>query len=164
MFLDYAYHNPHDITESLKRLDKCQNILMYPFLKHCVREHILRIWKDTQLKEYDLYDWFEDNFYKIFSNKFKTIPRNKINEPHNQADAWIKYKDILIPVEIKLHDFNTKALLQLKRYMDFYKCKYGVAIANEQNCTLPKNILFINYNRNLNNNTLIDNLEVFNHE
>lgn len=53
----------------------------------------------------------------------------------------------LVPVEIKLNAFTGKSLTQLKRYMDFYNTKSGIAVADGLKCELPKNITFIDYKK-----------------
>ena len=50
-----------------------------------------------------------------------------------------------VPVEIKLHDFDLKALNQLSRYMNVYNCAYGIASAERLAVELPSNITFVSF-------------------
>ena len=52
-----------------------------------------------------------------------------------------------VPVEIKLHAFENKALFQLQRYMDFYNASMGIAVGNFLCVDLPENIIFIPTNK-----------------
>ena len=51
------------------------------------------------------------------------------SSPNHQPDFWIEVKESLFPVEVKRGAFNKKALVQLQRYMRFYGCNRGFAVA-----------------------------------
>lgn len=67
------------------------------------------------------------------------VPSDRKNVP----DAWLSVGEEHIPVEVKLHDFDQKALAQLTRYMNAYHCKRGVAVARTLSVVLPDNVVFI---------------------
>lgn len=62
---------------------------------------------------------------------------------HHRPDAWISWKGQVAPVEVKLHDFNRKALSQLQRYMNFYHSKIGIAVGRRLTVEIPSNIQFV---------------------
>lgn len=62
---------------------------------------------------------------------------------HNIPDAWLEINGEKIPVEVKLSEFNQKAADQLNRYVSTFGSKYGVAVARELTCELPKNYIFV---------------------
>lgn len=92
-----------------------------------------------QTSEGDVCKLFEDVFSKL--NKGAIV--KKTNDPKHIPDFWVKQGEEYIPVEVKLHNFNVSALKQLTRYMDFYKCKHGMAVGSKLTVDLPKNIEFI---------------------
>ncbi len=67
------------------------------------------------------------------------------NNTHHQPDLWVKVDDELIPVEAKLREFDKKALLQLQRYMTFYKAENGIALGSRLDVDLPNNIAFYSH-------------------
>lgn len=91
--------------------------------------------------EASLYPKFEKAIKKLFGDRAEII--KKINNPKHQPDAWVRLEDQDIPVEMKLHSFDKKALKQLQRYMNFYSCKKGIAVGNSLTVDLPENIVFI---------------------
>lgn len=84
---------------------------------------------------------FIENVKKIFGEN-ASIAENK-NDSKNIPDAWITINSEKIPVEVKLSDFNMKALKQLERYINAYSCKKGVAVAKSCSIVLPNNIMFV---------------------
>lgn len=86
-------------------------------------------------------------FQRLFKEKCSSLGLGEI-VPHkdNQKhipDAWINRNGELIPVEVKVSDFNKKALKQLNRYMDVYNTRHGIAVARSLAVELPDNIEFI---------------------
>lgn len=79
----------------------------------------------------------------IFKEKFKDIIVDKKHDGKNIPDAWVMEDGVLKPVEVKRDKFNSKALKQLKRYMNVYGCEQGIAVGKECTVTLPSNIRFI---------------------
>lgn len=88
--------------------------------------------------------YFQDVFNKHHK---KIIPNSKkVNIKYNSKhipDAFLKIDNEKTPVEMKLREFDLKALNQLLRYMEVYDCKNGIAIGNELKVVLPENITFI---------------------
>lgn len=64
-----------------------------------------------------------------------------------RPDAWVKYNELIIPVEMKMGNFNCSALKQLQEYMKLYKYSYGIAIGSKATIDLPSNITFIEIER-----------------
>lgn len=90
----------------------------------------------------------EFTVHQMFYDYIAKLPNARIikrkNNPAHQPDAWVICdEEFLMPVEIKLKDFNHKSLKQLKRYMDFYNCGFGIAVAKNLKVKLPENIKFI---------------------
>lgn len=91
----------------------------------------------------------EENLYPVISKHIKKLLGDdaeiidKKNIGGNFPDLWVRIKDEEIPVEVKRHDFNLKAFKQLKRYMNVYQAKYGIAIGSRLTTPMPPNITFI---------------------
>lgn len=115
------------------------------WIKHCVKETVIRWWELAQPREQDVYDWFKDNFKSYFSEDAKIIKRK--NDPNHKPDFWVFSFGEIMPTECKLRDFDKKALKQLQRYMEFYHCAHGVAVASDFTCEVPKNIKKIKFER-----------------
>lgn len=101
----------------------------------------MEITRNSIITEEYLYSRFNKSVKKIFGNDAKIV--KKKNNPRHIPDSWIIANNNLMPVEMKLRTFDKKALKQLQRYMDFYECAYGVAVAEKTNVELPKNIKFV---------------------
>lgn len=111
-----------------------------PFIEQSVRELILRNYMSSIPREKDIQSIVKENITKVF-NECEVISR--INDHRHQPDLWLVVQGEEVPVEIKLKKFNRKALEQLERYITFYKCNKGVAIAEKLTTKLPQNIKFI---------------------
>lgn len=98
----------------------------------------LTVWKGKK-DEFYYQGLLKSNYSKIREGKIV----DRINYNHHIPDAWVLKNNEYIPVEVKLNNFNNKALQQLKRYMDFYNCNKGIASARELTVKLPSNIEFI---------------------
>ena len=92
-------------------------------------------------RECDIYSRFDKNIKKLFGSNARVI--KKENSPRHIPDRWVSIEGNIMPVEIKLHKFDRRALSQLKRYMDFYNCTHGIAVAKTLDVNLPENITFI---------------------
>jgi CRISPR/Cas system-associated exonuclease Cas4 (RecB family) len=101
----------------------------------------MEITRDYNVDEYTIQEAFKENIDKIFNKKAKLIKRK--NNLRHIPDAWIQLENEDIPVEVKLSDFDNKALKQLKRYMTFYKCKKGIAVGKKYTANKEENITFI---------------------
>ena len=86
-------------------------------------------------------------YHNLFVKNFSKIRNGKVishsDDGKNIPDIWVEYKNGETPVEIKLHDFNKKALNQLLRYMNCYKTVNGIAVGEKLTVDLPPNIEFI---------------------
>lgn len=101
----------------------------------------MEITRNNQRNEYGLYPLFEKNIKEILGNKAKIVKRK--NHPDHMPDFWVQIDKETMPVEIKIKNFDKKALRQLKRYMEFYKTNRGVAVGERLATTLPNNIIFV---------------------
>ena len=76
----------------------------------------------------------QENF---FNNLQKYIPEAKEEkvkmDRNNIPDGFISIDNSLMPVEIKKDSFKLKDIKQLLRYIDFYSCNKGIAVAKEFN-------------------------------
>lgn len=120
-----------------KILDNLENIANYLEL----RESHEIIKSQNELYFQNL---MKENIDDIFEGKYILDTERKDN-PKHRIDIWLTdSKGVSIPVEMKLRNFNKSALDQLQRYMKFYKCDKGIAVARSLKVELPKNIEFIN--------------------
>lgn len=91
----------------------------------------------------------KDEFYyqRLFKEKYSKLREGTVTDhPANGKDipdAWVLKGDSLIPVEVKFGNFDKKALKQLRRYMNAYSSKSGIAVARQATVTLPHNIDFV---------------------
>lgn len=92
-------------------------------------------------RECDIYLRFDKKIKKLFGPNARVI--KKKSDPRHIPDRWVSIEGNIMPVEIKLHKFDKRALSQLKRYMDFYNCAHGIAVAKSLDVKLPENIRFI---------------------
>lgn len=91
--------------------------------------------------EKELYKIFDKNIYKLFDNKVQVIKYKNSNK--YKPDRWIKYDDCIIPVEFKRYSFTDDSKKQLKKYIDYYGSKFGIAIGAELKTILDNNMMFI---------------------
>lgn len=93
------------------------------------------------------FDKDEYYFQRLFKEKYSSIRNGEITEiktdGKNVPDAWVKVDNDIIPVEVKLSNFDEKALKQLNRYIKSYNCEKGIAVARYLTVDLPANIEFI---------------------
>ncbi len=93
----------------------------------------------------------KNEFYyqKLFKMNFSKIRKGKViknkNNAHNIPDAWVEMNGYIIPVEVKLKNFDARALKQLQRYMKAYGSEKGIAVANKLTVEIPDNIEFISF-------------------
>lgn len=115
--------------------------IFYAIKELCIHIKIDSLYQNTK-KEKDLYPVFDKNIGYIFDNSVSIIEIK--NHPDHIPDRWIQFKNYNIPIEFKLHSFNIAAKRQLRRYIDFYKCKLGIAIGDKLTTNLDDDMLFIN--------------------
>lgn len=111
-----------------------------PLLKNSVRELIFRNYKGSLPNEFDIQKMAKKRLPDLISG-CKVI--NKKSNFKHVPDIWIDLNQKIVPVEVKLNDFNDKAKEQLIRYINFYDCDTGIAIGNKLTTNLPANINFI---------------------
>ena len=82
------------------------------------------------------------NFKKVvkFGEEYSIVDIK--SDGRNIPDAWVSDGIENIPVEMKIGAFNKKALSQLQRYLNKYKCHKGIAIGEEPSVKY-NNIQFI---------------------
>lgn len=84
---------------------------------------------------------------EFFSNLHDFLPgaekaNVEILQP-DQPDGFVILDGETLPVEFKLHSFDSKAKSQLLRYLKAYNTTRGIAVAQNLHCELPANILFV---------------------
>lgn len=83
---------------------------------------------------------FKKNVQKII-NGCSVIQH--LNNKNHIPDAWVSWQGEILPVEVKCHDFDKKALEQLLRYMRFYHTNMGIAVGRRLTAKIPNNIRFV---------------------
>lgn len=94
-----------------------------------------------KVTEASIQERFNKSVKRIFGDTAKVV-KKKCDCKHI-PDSWVKMDGFLLPVEIKLNEFDEKALKQLQRYMKFYKVESGVAVGKALTADLPINIIFV---------------------
>lgn len=113
-----------------------QNDFTFDELYGATAMEITRVTNET---EFTIHAKFKENAASVIDGA-EVI--NKTNKTKHQPDAWVLLEGKEVPVEMKLGDFNYKALKQLRRYIDAYNCDKGIAVANDLTIDLPENIMF----------------------
>ena len=127
-----------DILKFASMLFHWQDDWAFKELYGLIAMNVARISMNSEI---DLYGQFESCLTKLFGDNAKVIRRK--NNPRHIPDSWVRIDDEDIPVEVKLHKFNSKALNQLQRYMDIYGCSKGIAVGEKATVDLPDNIIFV---------------------
>lgn len=89
--------------------------------------------------------YYQDSFCKSVPKLLPTMKVVTVKvDGKNIPDAWLQdeYGNV-IPVEVKLHDFNSAAKKQLERYIQIYHTNYGIAVGEKLTTSLPDNMFFI---------------------
>lgn len=127
-----------DYMNAASTLYHNQGDFVFNELYGAVAMHIA--WKSSiEDSEFAIHSLFKKNYCKI--RKGSVV--NRKSDGKNIPDSWVQIGRELIPVEIKKCSFDKKALNQLKRYLNAYNCKNGIAVANKLTIDLPENIEFI---------------------
>lgn len=86
-------------------------------------------------------------YQQLFKVKSERLGYGKVIERKSNRggipDAWVTKDGKDIPVEVKIDEFNQKALKQLLNYMDIYQTESGIAVARRLTVQLPDNIKFV---------------------
>lgn len=139
--LDY-HLGIYDLAEAELKM----NGIEAPFVFTVLRQNALSNYMEfSKITEFDVHNWFKNNYQKILNGYFLV---EKKSESKHIPDFWLMNNNELIPVEIKLEKFDSKALKQLRRYMNHYGCKTGIAVGRELTCELPSYIKFLPYDKN----------------
>ena len=111
----------------------------YFSLRNCVYENIM--WEKSSRTELYYQDVFKKHIKEILGNNYELV--KKTSDNRNIPDAWVSCNNEIIPVEMKIGNFDGKALKQLLRYMNKYDTKNGIAIGRQLAIEIPSNIQFI---------------------
>ena len=85
---------------------------------------------------------FKVHCSEILGSEYKIFDKKDLKP--KRPDAWVVNEDnLIIPVEMKKHHFNSDALRQLEEYMQLYGCSHGIAIGDKLTTLLPDNIMFV---------------------
>ena len=122
---DYLYGEINDYT--------------YSSLRNCVYENIM--WERVSKTELYYQSIFKNHIKDILGDDYNLVEKTSDNK--NIPDAWVSFNNEIVPVEMKICNFDSKALKQLQRYISKYNVKYGIAIGNKLTVDLPTNIHFI---------------------
>ena len=132
-----------DVVMAIGVIESAFSLVDTPWLETCVMQTFLNFFTQCQPSEKDVYAWFRKNYKMALGDEFDIVRLH--NDPKHIPDFWVCSGSLCFPVECKLHDFDEKALNQLKRYMNFYNCSRGVAVAQRCTCKLPESIIFISF-------------------
>jgi hypothetical protein len=107
-----------------------------------VKHQFIRLNQDCSVNEFTIQGLFKEHISEIIPGA-KPVTNIK-KDFHNKPDAFISFNSNKpIPVEVKLNQFNQKALNQLKRYCKAFKTRKGVAVGSECVVDLPPGFIFI---------------------
>ncbi|MBS7699162.1 MULTISPECIES: hypothetical protein [unclassified Chelatococcus] len=112
----------------------------FTFLRMSVIALIYTNSKSSLPREWEIRDKFCKNISQYLPGARRiqcALDKNHI------PDLFIRFNDQEMPVEIKRHAFDERALQQLQRYMTVYGCNAGIAVAPRLRCALPANITFV---------------------
>jgi hypothetical protein len=109
------------------------------FPKSMLRIVPAMIYGEIQDREESIYGMIEDILPKM--SLFKTTNRNGSNR--NRPDIWFLLNGEMVPCEVKKNSFDKKAVEQLRRYMNYYGCQKGIAIASVLKHPLDEGMVFI---------------------
>lgn len=139
-----SYHSEFDVSQKLLLVDLAMSIAPrnkeLGFIEQAIRQLIITNYIDSKPNEFAIHELAKQKITKIIIGS--KVIENK-NDPKHQPDLWIEKESKKIPIEVKLKDFNSKSLKQLERYMSFYECDQGIAVAESLTTELPANIQFI---------------------
>lgn len=130
-----------DVVGALKIVDEAFSGTDLPWVKQCVHETVLHWYLLSRPSERDVYSWFIKNYKSKLGDCFEII--DKRTDRKNIPDFWVTDGCFDYPVECKLHEFDAKALNQLQRYMEAYKCSRGIAVGASLTAKLPDSIMFV---------------------
>ena len=136
-----------DKNETFERIKELRSVvekagISLPCLEYSVMFYAVRA-GDIRANESSVVSWFFENLNELLPGASKI---DKKSDNKNIPDGFIRFEENIYPVEVKRSNFDNKALQQLKRYIDAYGSKKGVAVARELTCDIPENIIFVKAN------------------
>lgn len=132
-----------DLPNSLKLINEAFLGSELYWAEYCTQELAVRNYLLSRHSERDVYDWFRSNFKNYVDDSWNIVKRK--SNPKHIPDFWLSNGIDFIPVECKLHEFDIHALHQLERYMQYYHCEGGLAVASSLKVELPGAIKFIKF-------------------
>lgn len=112
----------------------------YERLSDALRDLI--IYEEMRKNEVYYQEIFKVHCSEILGSEYKIFDKKDLKP--KRPDAWVVNDDnLIIPVEMKKHHFNSDALRQLEEYMQLYGCSHGIAIGDKLTTLLPDNIMFV---------------------
>ena len=101
----------------------------------------LVLYEDMKKNEIYYQEVFKRHCKEILGDGYEIYDKKDLQS--KRPDAWVSYKNEIIPIEMKMGNFNQASLKQLQNYMDIYDCSYGIAIGNKLTIEIPSNITFV---------------------
>lgn len=137
---DHIYPDEKKISTYLGELDGLGyglHIPIYSTLIMVLKQYIYTV---PHFNEF-YYQWLFDRYANKLIPNAKIV--NKKTDGYNIPDSWVEISGKLCPVECKKDSFDSKALCQLKRYMETYGSESGIAVGKDLGVELEENIIFI---------------------
>ena len=136
-----TYRRAHD-RAAVERKTFLQTFGFYPDHSSDVEMAILTtIHHDLRPTEYDLQGWVRENIATLVPGSACVPIREKAGQ--GRCDLLLSLGGEDVPVEVKLLGFGNTAVRQLRRYMNFYGAKRGLAIATRLDAELPSDMTFV---------------------
>lgn len=135
------------------KLDEAENLLKMilgiygnkhgsvTFERICNAIYDLIIYEEMRKNEIYYQQIFKNHCKEIMGDGYELYDMK--NQKTKRPDAWVKFNNIIMPVEMKKGKFGENALKQLQGYMDLYNCNFGIAIGLRSAIKFPDNIRFI---------------------
>ena len=111
------------------------------FERICDAVHDLITYKEIRKDELYYQNIFKAHCKDILGTEYELYDMKNLKP--KRPDAWVKYNNIIIPVEMKKGNFGKSALKQLQNYMKLYNCDHGIAIGLKSSIEFPSNIRFV---------------------
>lgn len=144
--MELSYKEPNKLNRNIDLIDMAETMMgdrNKMFTASSLRMMVSKNFLDSRPDEFDIYKLFKSEYKNILGQDYEIV--NRKNNPKHIPDFWLMCNNEYIPVEIKLHEFKENHLRQLQRYIDFYKCSKGIAVAKNLKCSIPCNVKFITY-------------------
>jgi hypothetical protein len=136
-----SYENKKDAWTLMRIASDMYHKENNSFFNQLYGDVAMEITRRNMVTEATICNAFNKNVTKLLGKNVRVIKRK--NDNRHIPDSWILKDDLMIPVEVKLNSFDKKAKKQLLRYMEFYKCRKGIAVGKELTTEISENIQFI---------------------